>query len=266
MREQFIDVTVQITITNFRYSTMLSFGLLHIGLLGSILVTVSIATDRYITVCYPTSIFTRKYLLIVVPILISLTYNIPKFFEIVSCSKEEMYGTMIKALLKSRPTTNETDRHSTQEIHRTDSAITQSLPFSEYHKASQKDTVLHDNQNNHEMLQSLLHFVTTTDHQSVTNAMKNNNTPCDLYGHRMADFRSNGWYIIIYQFFSDLVLVKLIPWFAVIILNVKVVIASRKFRQRRLQLLNKTEDARGNGMTKLIHLLMFISILFFIMP
>ena len=51
------------------------------------------------------------------------------------------------------------------------------------------------------------------------------------------------------EFFFDLVLVKLIPWFAVIILNVKVVIASRKFRERRLQLLNKTEDARGNRMT-----------------
>ena len=79
---------------------MFSFGFLHIGMLGSILVTVSIATERYITVCHPTSIFTRKYLLIVVPILISLTYNIPKFFEIVTCSKEEMYITMLKSYIQ----------------------------------------------------------------------------------------------------------------------------------------------------------------------
>ena len=120
------------------------------------------------------------------------------------------------------------------------------------HTLSQNNSALSNDRATNELpendtfhVQHMTHFLSTTNNQFVVNAMKLNTSPCDLYGHRMADFRRNGWYIIFYQFVSDLLLVKVIPWLAVIVLNIKVVIASRKFRKRRLQLLHKGENSKG---------------------
>ena len=73
-----------------------SFGFIHIGRVGSVAVTVSIATERYINVCYPTTHFSRKYLFLITPILFAFIYNAPKFFEIVACTQEEKYQMMLK--------------------------------------------------------------------------------------------------------------------------------------------------------------------------
>ena len=89
-----------ISVILYQIEIFFSFGILHIGQLGSIAVTVSIATERFLTVCYPNSHFSRKYLLILLPILISIIYNIPKFFEIVRCSDNEMYLNMLKSYYK----------------------------------------------------------------------------------------------------------------------------------------------------------------------
>ena len=88
-------------------------------------------------------------------------------------------------------------------------------------------------------------FLITTNHTQVVDALNEDTPVCDFFGHRVASFRSNRWYIIFYHFFSDLFLVKIIPWGAVIVFNAKVFIASRKFRQTRQRLLNKTEETRG---------------------
>ena len=88
-------------------------------------------------------------------------------------------------------------------------------------------------------------FLMTTNHTQVVGVLNEDIPVCDFFGHRVASFRSNRWYIIFYHFFSDLFLVKIIPWVAVIVFNAKIFIASRKFRQTRQRLLNKTEETRG---------------------
>ena len=224
-----------------------SFGVLHIGVLGSILATVSIAIERYITVCHPTSTFSRKNLLITVPISIALLYNIPKFFEIVTCTEEELYATMLRSYFENDNSQQISKSSTTDNL-----LMPHTLILHQNHTLSQNDSALSNDRATYELpkndtfhVQHMMHFLSTTNNQFVVNAMKLNTSPCDLYGHRMADFRRNGWYIIFYQFVSDLLLVKVIPWLAVIVLNIKVVIASRKFRKRRLQLLNKGEDSKG---------------------
>ena len=76
-------------------------------------------------------------------------------------------------------------------------------------------------------------------------ALNDNVQICDFYGHRVASFRNNFWYIILYHFISDLFLVKIIPWLLVIAFNTKVYIASRNFRRMRQQLLNRDQNERG---------------------
>ena len=92
-------------------------------------------------------------------------------------------------------------------------------------------------------------FFSTSHHNHVLDGLNDNDILCDYYGHRVATFRKNRWYIIFYHFFSDLFLVKVIPWLTVIAFNTKVYIASRKFRQMRQRLLNRTEDVRGKFIT-----------------
>ena len=73
-----------------------SIGFAHIGRVGSVSVTISIALERYLSVSPPTTT-TRvpKYLLFPTPIAFTILYNLPKFFEIVKCTKEEMQQTML---------------------------------------------------------------------------------------------------------------------------------------------------------------------------
>ena len=45
-------------------------------------VTIAITIERYVVVCHPTSEFKGRRLLILLPIISAILYNIPKFFEI----------------------------------------------------------------------------------------------------------------------------------------------------------------------------------------
>ena len=61
---------------------ILRIGFAHIGRVGSVFVTIAITIERYVIVCHPTSEFKGKFLLIPLPIISAILYNIPKFFEI----------------------------------------------------------------------------------------------------------------------------------------------------------------------------------------
>ena len=50
--------------------------------MGSVFVTIAITIERYVVVCHPTSEFKGRRLLILLPIISAILYNIPKFFEI----------------------------------------------------------------------------------------------------------------------------------------------------------------------------------------
>ena len=77
--------------------SILRIGFVHIGRVGSVFVTIAITIERYVVVCHPTSEFKGKCLLIPLPIISALLYNIPKFFEIeaIEHSLNEKVGEQI---------------------------------------------------------------------------------------------------------------------------------------------------------------------------
>ena len=58
-----------------------SFGFVHIGRVGSALATVTVTVERFIAVMYPLKKLRNTRILLSVPIIGSLFYNIPRFFE-----------------------------------------------------------------------------------------------------------------------------------------------------------------------------------------
>ena len=111
--------------------------------------------------------------------------------------------------------------------------------------------------------EEMSNFFSTSHQNHVLDDLNDNDILCDYYGHRVSTFRKNRWYIIFYHFFSDLFLVKVIPWLTVIAFNSKVYIASRKFRQMRQRLLNRTEDVRGRFITQIQKTTIFCIFLFY---
>ena len=57
-------------------------GLIHIGRVGSVFLTIAITIERYVNVCHPTTDFKMMRCLIPLPIISAILFNIPKFFEI----------------------------------------------------------------------------------------------------------------------------------------------------------------------------------------
>jgi hypothetical protein len=91
----------------------------------------------------------------------------------------------------------------------------------------------------------LFQFLLATNYSYIANDTSGDIQTCDLYGHRLAGFRSNPWYITFYQFLSDLILVEILPWIIVIVFNIFVWKASRKFHERRLKILSTRGNTRG---------------------
>ena len=57
-------------------------GFAHIGRVGSVFATVAITVERYLSVCHPNLECRGKLLLVPIPIVFAIIYNIPKFFEL----------------------------------------------------------------------------------------------------------------------------------------------------------------------------------------
>ena len=57
------------------------FGIGHIGRVGSVFMTMSVTIERYFAIVHPLKHFSGKRYLLVVPIVVTVFYNVPKFFE-----------------------------------------------------------------------------------------------------------------------------------------------------------------------------------------
>ena len=65
----------------FKY-TYQTYALLISGRVGSVFVTMSVTIERYLAIVHPLKHFAWKRYLLVIPIVSSILYNIPKFFEL----------------------------------------------------------------------------------------------------------------------------------------------------------------------------------------
>lgn len=199
-----------------------SIGLASIGRVGSVGVTVSIAFERYFSVCQPTTEFTQKYLLGIIPISFALLYNIPKFFEIVYCSDEEKYLTVVWSYLK--------------ESFGKEYTIDEANP----------NLIIGFENTKNPLQQYLLNSNNTWALKALEQA-KGTAVMCDPHGHRPSTFSINHWYIIFYKFLSDLIFVEIIPWITVIVLNFLVWKETKKFHQIRSKLLSRNGNYNGQG-------------------
>ena len=63
------------------YIMPFGYGLGHIGRVGSVFVTVSVTIERYFAICHPLKHLRGKKYLLLIPSLMAILYNIPKFME-----------------------------------------------------------------------------------------------------------------------------------------------------------------------------------------
>ena len=63
------------------YIMPVGYGLGHIGRVGSVFVTVSVTIERYFAIVHPLKHFRGKKYLLLIPSLMAIVYNIPKFLE-----------------------------------------------------------------------------------------------------------------------------------------------------------------------------------------
>ena len=180
-----------------------SIGFAHIGRVGSVAVTISIAIERYMSVCHPINRTHFRHLLFFLPITFSILYNIPKFFEIVRCTEEEIYRTMIANVALN-------DRHN------------------------------EDNDTSIRIFNNITNETITFD-----GIDRDDITLCDPYQTRATSLRNNKWYIVLYVFLSELILIEIMPWITVIVLNISTWKGIRSFQKKRQTLKTRSSKTQG---------------------
>ena len=83
------------------YIMPFGYGLGHIGRVGSVFVTVSVTIERYFAIVHPLKHFRGKKYLLLIPSLMAIVYNIPKFMEFELRVSNISMDTNIELFLKS---------------------------------------------------------------------------------------------------------------------------------------------------------------------
>ena len=190
-------------------------GLAYIGRVGSTLVTVSISVERHLAIGHPTS-HTPNKILFWAPILFSITYNIPKFFELAVCeAPEQLYTEQetnpasfnFSKVFKNNYTRNEQYENDSIDSFRLNPMNDE---YSEQYKNDSIDS-FHLNPMN---VEYGIHHHDSTDMNTTSSPY------CDVDGMRATPLRQNEWYIIFYVVISKVMFVEVIPWLSVIALNI----------------------------------------------
>ena len=153
-------------------------------------------------------------LLFWVPIIFSVLYNVPKFFELSTCTAPE--GSILQRY------SNDTKLNFTYEIENNIS-----IPVE-----------LHDD--------SIGVFYANSTHERNGSAANNSldngemiTQNCDRDGMRATILRQNELYVIFYVVISKVVLVEIIPWVAVITMNVLTWRKMKSFKETREAMLKR---------------------------
>ena len=173
----------------------------------------SLSIERYLAVWQCTSEISNK-ILFWVPIIFSIFYNVPKFFELSTCTAPEDF------ILQHH--SNDTKLNFTYEIQNNIS-----IPVEPKND-------------------SIGSFYAGSTHErngSAANHSLDNETMitqnCDRDGMRATTLRQNEFYVIFYVVISKVVLVEIIPWLAVITMNILTWRKMRSFQKRREAMLKR---------------------------
>ena len=173
----------------------------------------SISVERHLAIGHPTSDAPNK-ILFWTPILFSIIYNIPKFFELAVCETPEQLSTQ-------------------QDIN------TAALNFSK----AFKNNFTRDEKYENKSITSY-NLNTMNDDYGIHNddSTDKNTTSspyCDVDGMRATPLRQNEWYIIFYVVISKVMFVEVIPWLSVIALNICTWRKMVLFQQKRDAMLKR---------------------------
>ena len=194
-------------------------GLIHVGRVGSTAVTVSLSIERYLAISQRDSVVSSK-LLFWTPIISSVLYNIPKFFELETC--EVSWQSIIQYHLNAATKLNSTYVPTN---------------YNSYHEMLQDNSI------------KILHPNLTNDIKDImSNDYADNETQivshCDNDGMRTTSLRQNKFYIIFYVVISKVVLVEIIPWIMVITLNFLTWRKMKMFQKNRKAMSNRRNQGK----------------------
>ena len=188
-------------------------GFIHIGRVGSTAVTVSLSIERYLAISQRDSDISSK-ILFWTPIISSVLYNIPKFFELETC--EVSWQSIIQYHLNAATKLNSTYVPKN---------------YNSYHEIK----LLHPNLTN-EIKNIMSNDYTDNETQIVSH--------CDNDGMRTTSLRQNKYYIIFYVVISKVVLVEIIPWIMVITLNFLTWRKMKMFQENRKAMSNRRSQGK----------------------
>ena len=200
-----------------QFISIFSYGLAHIGRVGSVVLTLSISIERYCSVCHSTCTFRAKSLLIILPVAFAIIYNIPKFFELTS---ETVYNEICE---------NEAFTHKNTSVH-------DDLSLSTQYDVTEASTI--GDQVN-------------VSYQKEMNLAANcvNESTIDI---GVTDLRRNPLYVFIYLFWSKFLLVEIFPYILMIATTIFILRKIQEFARIRRNALG-INDGKLYGILKCIN-------------
>ena len=179
--------------------------------------TISVSVERYLSVQYPNNTFKIKKCLIPLPIAFAILYNLPKFFEFVTCDNNKSYISSYPINAAFPNLTNETIQY-----------------FPQYNKDEEENnsTKTHFFFDIQDLVEKAYNKSKNSLKENVTNE-EDDLLDCKKGEYGVTLLRKNRWYIILYVFWSDVIFIEMIPWIIIVVLNLLTWRSIRQFQKNR---------------------------------
>ena len=221
-------------------------GFAHVGRVGSVFLTVSISIERYLNCKYPNEKSVMKRLLVPIPTIFALLYNIPKFFELTSCIEQPHIS---KNLTDKTNTLNFIDHLQNKRI------LNNSIEFFRENSSNVTSSKIIPKMIAANFSLIELPLIPVKDLFNLQNiaistdlAKEEELNSCEE-GYKPTSLRSNWWYIVLYLCWSKFIFVEFVPWISVIVLTICTTRTLKSFQKNRNRLMgsNRTQRAIDEG-------------------
>ena len=219
-------------------------GFAHIGRVGSVFITISLSVERYLSIRHPTDTHSIKKFLIPLPIGLAIVYNLPKFFEFVTC-----HDTSLRPHVISLPHQNISDKIQAIQFANISSDIYQ-------HKSNWKNAT-------HPIfpIQDIVDEIyrnqkIETKYEDITQERYD----CENEKYGVTPLRKNHWYIILYVFGSEVIFIEMLPWVTIIILNILTWRGIREFQRNRNRFIRSNTSGKAKQSVKSVLNIIYIAI------
>ena len=164
------------------------------------------------------------------PIALAIVYNLPKFFEFVTC-----HDTSLRPHLMSLPHQNISDK--IQAIHFAN------MSSDKYQHKSNRENATHHIFPIQDIVDEIYrNQKNQTNYEDITQELYD----CQNGKYGVTQLRKNHWYIILYVFGSEVIFIEMLPWVTIIILNILTWRGIREFQRNR----NRFIRSNALGKTK----------------